>query len=86
MNESIDEFNHLLETYMPLVIISSMWNMLPDLVNAFSELGKRQLTENGREPTEEKSGSPRESWCQGMKTLPLRPNRGGFLRKRHRTP
>jgi hypothetical protein len=81
----MEDFERILKSYMPFVIIGSMWNMLPDLVNAFSELGKRQLTEKGREPTEEKSGSPRESWCQGMKTLPLRPNRGGFPRRGHRT-
>jgi hypothetical protein len=76
----MEDFERILKSYMPFVIIGSMWNMLPDLVNAFSEPGK------GREPTEEKSGSPRESQCQSMKTLPLRPKRGGFPRKRHRTP
>jgi len=82
----MEDFERILKSYMPFVIIGSMWNMLPDLVNAFSEPGKRRLTENGREPTEEKASSLRESRCQGMKTLPLRPNRGGFPRKRHRTP
>jgi len=69
----MEDFERVLKNYMPFVIISSTWNMLPDLVNAFSEPGKRQLTA--------KSGSPRESWCEGMKTLPLRPSRGGFRRK-----
>jgi hypothetical protein len=51
----MEDFEHILKSYMPFVIIGSMWNMLPDLVNAFSELGKRRPTENGREPTGEKS-------------------------------
>ena len=69
----MEDFERVLKNYMPFVIISSTWNMLPDLVNAFSELRKRQLTE--------KSGSPGESQCQSMKMLPLRPSRGGFRRK-----
>ena len=81
----MEDFERILKSYMPFVIISSMWNMLPDLANAFSELGKRRLTENGHELTEEKASSPSESWRQSMKTLPLRPNRGGFPRKRRRT-
>jgi len=71
----MEDFERILKSYMPFVIISSMWNMLPDLVNAFSKLG------NVHEPTEERASSPRESWCQSMKTLPLRPSRGGFRRK-----
>ena len=40
------EFGHVLETYLPFVIISSMWNMLPDLINTITDSEKGQLAEN----------------------------------------
>ena len=60
------EFSRMLETYMPFVIIGSMWNMLPDLVNALagSEKGSIRETKMG-ETTEEQTGSPGEELVTG---------------------
>ena len=46
------EFGCMLKTYLPFVVIISMWNMLPDLVNTITDLEKRQLAEDEPQPTE----------------------------------
>ena len=46
------EFGHVLEIYLPFVIISSIGVMLPDLLNIITDFEERQMAEDGPQPTE----------------------------------
>jgi len=40
MRLTIDELNHILRSYLPFVVIGSIWVIFPDLVNAIADVEK----------------------------------------------